>query len=53
MDYFTKWPEAYAIPSQESPTLVEALVTNFICLFGVPQELHSDQGHNFESHLIH
>jgi hypothetical protein len=52
MDYFTKWPEAYAIPSQEASTVAEALVTNFFCRFGVPRELHSDQGRNFESRLI-
>jgi hypothetical protein len=52
MDYFTKWPEAYAIPNQEAATVVEALVTNFFCRFGVPRELHSDQGRNFESRLM-
>jgi hypothetical protein len=28
------------------------LVTNYFCRFGVPQELHSVQGNNFQSHLI-
>jgi transposase InsO family protein len=52
MDYFTKWPEAYAIPNQEAATVAEALVINFFCRFGVPRELHNDQGRNFESHLM-
>jgi transposase InsO family protein len=52
MDYFTKWPEAYVFANQQASTVVEMLVTNFSCCFGVPQELHSDQGRNFESHLI-
>jgi transposase InsO family protein len=52
MDYFTKWPEVYAIPNQEASTVAEALVTNFFCRFGIPRELHSDQGRNFESHLL-
>jgi hypothetical protein len=47
MDYFCKWPEAYAIPNQEVWTVVEALVTNFFCRFRVPREPHSDQGRNF------
>jgi hypothetical protein len=51
MDYFMKWPEAYTIPNQEVSTIAEALVMNF-CHFGIPRELHSDQGHNFESHLL-
>jgi transposase InsO family protein len=52
MDYFTKWPEVYAISNQEASTVAEALVTNFFCRFGIPRELHSDQGRNFESHLL-
>jgi hypothetical protein len=52
MEYFTKWPEAYAIHNQEAATVAEALVTNFFCRFGVPRELHSDQGRNFESRLM-
>jgi hypothetical protein len=54
MDYFMKWPEAYTIPNQDALTVVEALVTNFLCHFRVLLKLrvHSDQGHNFESCLI-
>jgi hypothetical protein len=52
MDYFTKSPEAYAIPTREASTMTEALVTNFYSRFGVPRELHSDQGRNFESRLM-
>jgi hypothetical protein len=52
MNYFTKWREVYAIPNQEASTVAEALVTNFFCRFGIPRELHSDQGSNFESHLL-
>jgi hypothetical protein len=52
MVYFTKWPEVYPIPNQEASTVADALVTNFFCRFGVPRELHSDQGRNFESRLM-
>jgi transposase InsO family protein len=52
VDYFTKWPEAYAIPNQEASTIAEALVMNFFCRFSIPRELHSDQGRNFESRLL-
>jgi hypothetical protein len=52
MDYFTKWLEAYAIPNQEAATVAEALVTQFVCRFRVCRELLSDQGCNFESHLM-
>jgi hypothetical protein len=31
--------------------VAEALVTNFLCLFDIPRELHSEQGRDFESRL--
>lgn len=44
----TKWPETYALPDQEADTVAEALLEGFFCRFRVPQQLHSDQAHNFE-----
>lgn len=32
--------------------MAEALVENVVSRFGVPMELHSDQGRNFESELL-
>ena len=52
MDYFTKWPEAIAVPNQEAETIARALVDNFFSRFGVPVDLHSDQGRNFESKVF-
>ncbi|GFX57866.1 hypothetical protein TNCV_3068331 [Trichonephila clavipes] len=49
MDYFTEWPEAYLIPDQEASTVAEVLVQHWISRFGVPLQLHSDQGRNFDS----
>ena len=51
-DYFTKWPEAYALPNQEATTVAEVFVREYVCRFGVPLELHSDQGRNFESKVF-
>ncbi|KAI3375463.1 hypothetical protein L3Q82_003793 [Scortum barcoo] len=34
MDYFTKWPEAYAIPDQEAETVANALVEGMFTRFG-------------------
>ena len=51
-DYFTKWTESYALPDQTAATVADAIVTQFVCRFGVPQQLHSDQGRDFESKLI-
>ena len=51
-DYFTKWTESYPIPNQEATAVAEKLVSEFICRFGVPRQLHSDQGTNFESKVF-
>lgn len=48
-DYCTKWMEAYPLPDATAGTVALKLVNEFVCRFGVPQELHSDQGSNFES----
>ncbi|GFV81608.1 retrovirus-related Pol polyprotein from transposon 412 [Trichonephila clavipes] len=47
IDYFTKWPEVYPIPDQEAPTVAEAVVQHWISRYGVPLQLHSDQGKKF------
>ena len=46
-DYFSKWTEAYPIPNQEVKTVADVLVHEFVSRYGVPGELHSDQGRNF------
>ena len=50
--YFTKWMEVYALPDQEATTVAQKLVDKFFCRFSVPNQLHSDQGKQFESNLI-
>ncbi|CAB0010942.1 unnamed protein product, partial [Nesidiocoris tenuis] len=52
VDYFTKWPEAVALPNQEARTVAIALVENVLSRIGTPLELHTDQGRNFESELV-
>ena len=42
-DYFSKWPEAYAIRNQEATTVATTLIDNWITRFGVPMELQSDK----------
>ena len=51
-DYFTKWMEAFAVPNQEAETVATVLVEQFVCRFGVPRQLHTDRGTNFESDLF-
>ncbi len=49
---FSKWPEAYPLPNQETKTVAEVIVRQFICRFETPLELHADEGCNFESLLV-
>ena len=51
-DYFTRWMEAYAIHDQEAATVAQKLVDDVFCWLGIPEQLHSDQGKQFESKLI-
>ena len=51
-DYFTKWVEALPLPDQRASTVAQSLVENVVCRFGVPGQIHSDQGRNFESAIF-
>jgi len=51
-DYFTKWKEAFPIPNQEARTVAEKLVKEIIARYGAPEQIHSDQGRNFEAQLF-
>ena len=51
-DYFTKWTEAFPMRNQEAVTVAKRFVNDFICRFGVPLQVHTDQGRQFESALF-
>jgi hypothetical protein len=46
VDYFTKWPEAFAIPDKKAETITSSLFTNFLTM-GFPAIYSSDQGREF------
>ena len=52
MDNFTKFVEAYAIPDQKAETVANKLVFEFFCRYGLPLDIHSDQGKNYQSGLF-
>jgi hypothetical protein len=52
VDYFSKWLEALPMKNQRAETCAEKFVTKFISRFGIPDQLHSDQGKQFESRLM-
>ncbi|KAK3705767.1 hypothetical protein QZH41_000594, partial [Actinostola sp. cb2023] len=49
---FTKWVEAFPIPNQRATTCARVFVKNWVCKFGVPDSIHTDQGRNFESKVF-
>ena len=51
-DYFTKWVVVYAIPNQEAITVARKLTDEMFCRFSPPEQLHSDQGSQFEAQIM-
>lgn len=51
-DNFTKFVEAYAIADQTAETVANKVVLEFFSRYGLPLDLHSDQGRNFQSELF-
>ena len=52
VDDFTRWVEAYPILCQEASVVARKLVDEMFCRFSPPEQLLSDQGHQFESQLM-
>lgn len=52
VDCFTKWPEAFPLKSKRAIPVAETLVGQVFSRHGIPLELHTDQGRNFESNLF-
>jgi len=51
-DYFSCWMEAFPIPNQEAPTVAEKLVNEVFLWYSAPEQLHSDQGRQFEPRFM-
>lgn len=53
VDQFTKWIEIYPLPDQSAAATAHTFFEGWICRFGVPSQVHTDQGRNFTSNLFH
>lgn len=51
-DYFTKFTEIFPLRDIEAETVANTIFRGWIKSYGCPQELHSDQGVQFESRLF-
>ncbi|XP_021351324.1 protein NYNRIN-like [Mizuhopecten yessoensis] len=47
-DYFSKWVEAHGLPNHTAVTIADKLCSEFISRFGVPFQILSDRGAEFE-----
>ena len=52
IDYFTCWPEAYALHNMSAETVASTFVNEWVSRYGCPEQLHSDQGRQMESTLF-
>jgi len=52
VDYFSKWSDAFPIRNQEAGTIAKVLVDRVFAYFGMPIQILTDQGRNFESALF-
>ena len=52
-DYFSKYTDAFPLRRHTAAMVADTIMRRWIAYHGVPKQLHSDQGTEFESHLIH
>ena len=51
-DHFSRWQDAIPLPEATAPVVATALDEKIFCYLGLPEQLHSDQGAQFESQLM-
>ncbi|CAC5416499.1 unnamed protein product [Mytilus coruscus] len=48
----SQYAEAYGVPDIEARTVADKLLEEFICRYGLPLQIHTDQGSQFTSDLF-
>ena len=52
VDQLTKWVEVQPLPEISAETTARAAVDGFFSQFGYPEQIHTDQGKNFDGNLF-
>ena len=52
VDYFTRWPEARAVPQASAQQAAKFIYEKIICRHDIVDVIHSDQGMHFVNDLI-
>ena len=51
-DTFTKFSQAFIIPNQKALTIAKILVDKWFYIYGIPTQIHSDQGWCFDNQMM-
>ena len=51
IDHFTKWVEIYPTRTKEAKQVARSLV-KFVCRHGIPEQIISDQGKEFQNEIM-
>jgi len=51
-DKMSRWIEAYPLPNYTAATVASVFLKEYVCRFGAPSKVCSDQGSNFTSELF-
>lgn len=51
-EYFIKFVHAIPILNQNADTVARTILDNFVTIFGVPMQVHSDQGANLSRNCL-
>ena len=51
-DGFTKFSQAYPLHNKEASTVARVFLEEFICRYGIPSSIHSDNGKEFCNNII-
>jgi hypothetical protein len=52
VDQFSKWVEIWALSEQSAETIAETFFDQWVTRYGVPIQVHTDQGRNFDGNFF-